>query len=75
MHNNKKDTKLTITGGTITGTSVTENGKTMAVYSYATKNTCTHGKSYITITGGTFNDNVEFHGGDKREFETYSIKS
>ena len=79
MHKNNQTTNLTINGGTISGTSLSDNGKTLAVYSYAVKNNTdsskdnTHANTNITITGGKFNDNVEFHGGAKGTFENVSI--
>ena len=65
FQNVQKETKLTINGGTL-------NGTELALYSYAYGN-CTFALTTITITGGEFNGDVAFGGGNKTAVETLSI--
>lgn len=65
FQNIDKDTKLTINGGTF-------NGTELALYSYAYGN-CTFAKTTVDITGGTFNGDVAFGGGNKTAQETVSV--
>lgn len=58
-------TKLTITGGTFTGAE-------LALYSYA-YSSVKFDKTTINISGGTFNGNVAFGGGNKQATETVNI--
>jgi len=59
------DTKLTITGGTFTGTE-------LALYSYA-YGSVKFDKTTINISGGIFNGDVAFGGGNKEYRETVNI--
>jgi len=59
------ETKLTIKGGTFTGSQ-------MAIYSVANSGS-TFSKTTVNISGGTFNGDVAFGGGDKTEKETVNI--
>ena len=64
FQNVKKPTELTINGGTMTGNP--------AVYSIA-NGSVTHEFNSITITGGTFNGDVLFGGGNKVATEKVTI--
>lgn len=69
IHNNNQATSLTINGGSFTTTNAADP---LAIYSYAYGN-CTFANTTITITGGTFNGDVAFGGGNKTATETVSI--
>lgn len=64
---NSNATTLTIKGGTLNG-----GAENLALYSYAYGN-CTFAKTTVNITGGTFNGDVAFGGGNKTEKENVNI--
>ena len=66
FQNVKKPTELVINGGTLNSTT------NLALYSTA-NGAVTHAYNSITITGGTFNGDVLFGGGNKEAKETVTI--